>query len=292
VLLKRVLDALAALRVPDGATVECLVCDNNSTDQTKTIVEGAAGDFAIGPLRYLFEPQQGKSHALNRAVAGAEGDWLLFIDDDIRVPPHWLEAYVEAMGRYPDAACLGGGLETWMGGRPTRRQTFLMTHYPAAFGLLDVAEDTRLNPPEVTAFGGNMAVRADAMPDGGFDPNAGMFAGARIAGEDVGLLARVIGNGGEGWLIAGAAVGHFIPHDRAGAKQLWRWNMGIGRRWVAERGLPEKGRFGVAWWAWREYARRLVIAASRWRPTPSRDYYRAYCDAAQYYGYLTADSSP
>jgi len=84
----------------EGVTFDVVVCDNNSSDDTKRVVDQHAEQWATRhgdrfPLRYLFEPTQGKSHALNRIVTETSGDWLLLIDDDIKVDSGWLRGYIE-----------------------------------------------------------------------------------------------------------------------------------------------------------------------------------------------------
>jgi len=110
-LLRQTLESLAALEIPRGIRATVIVADNNSSDDTKAVVE--AIQPRLGPdlsLEYLFESTQGKSHALNALIAAARGEWLLLLDDDVLVEPGWLELYVRAMNRYPKAACLGGGI--------------------------------------------------------------------------------------------------------------------------------------------------------------------------------------
>lgn len=40
--------------------------------------------------KLLHEPQRGKSRALNLGIAESKGDWLVFTDDDVRLPGDWL----------------------------------------------------------------------------------------------------------------------------------------------------------------------------------------------------------
>jgi glycosyltransferase involved in cell wall biosynthesis len=89
VILAKALDSLAASTLPANSEWEVLVVDNNSKDQTRTIIEGFCQRHP-GRFRYLFEPQQGKSFALNSALREARGDILAFVDDDVTVEPTWL----------------------------------------------------------------------------------------------------------------------------------------------------------------------------------------------------------
>ena len=67
-LLDETLSSLRALHVKAGRLWDVIVVDNNSTDDTRAVIERQAGDFPV-PLRYLFEARQGRSSALNAGIA-------------------------------------------------------------------------------------------------------------------------------------------------------------------------------------------------------------------------------
>src|SRR5208282_6191977 len=87
--LARALDSVAAQILPESIEWEVLVTDNNSNDQTRDVVKDRCHRYP-GHFRYLFESQQGKSHALNAGIREARGDILAFTDDDVTVEPTWL----------------------------------------------------------------------------------------------------------------------------------------------------------------------------------------------------------
>src|ERR1700751_1939372 len=72
---------------------EILVVDNNSKDQTFEVVTDFCRRYP-GRFRYLFEAQQGLSHARNAGIREARGDVLVFVDDDVTVTPTWLQHLV------------------------------------------------------------------------------------------------------------------------------------------------------------------------------------------------------
>jgi glycosyltransferase involved in cell wall biosynthesis len=102
--LSDVLDDLLKLRT-DGISYEVIVVDNNSNDQTKQVVAKAQTKLQ-DKIVYLFEPRQGKSHAMNLAIANARGNILAFTDDDIKIDPDWLVNLRECFSRY---SCDGAG---------------------------------------------------------------------------------------------------------------------------------------------------------------------------------------
>jgi len=53
--------------MPQSDHWEVLIINNNSKDQTREVAE-AYGRRDPAHIHYLFEPLQGKSHALNRGI--------------------------------------------------------------------------------------------------------------------------------------------------------------------------------------------------------------------------------
>jgi glucosyl-dolichyl phosphate glucuronosyltransferase len=96
---------------------ELLVVDNKSTDHTRAVVEEERVLFPA-PLRYLFEPEQGRYAALNTGIRAAKGSIIATTDDDARVEPDWLTQAangLEALG----CDYVGGKVfPIWKGSRP------------------------------------------------------------------------------------------------------------------------------------------------------------------------------
>lgn len=74
---------------------EVIVVDNNSSDQTKKIVN----DFIGTPIRYCTEKEQGLSYARNLGIKEAKGDYIAFIDDDAIADRMWLETALSVINR-------------------------------------------------------------------------------------------------------------------------------------------------------------------------------------------------
>ncbi len=89
---------------------EVLVVDNNSTDDTRQVVEEESARPGP-PIRYVKEAEQGIPYARNRAIQEAlNSDYLVFIDDDEIPRPGLLRAAVDALDR-DGAQCAGGRVE-------------------------------------------------------------------------------------------------------------------------------------------------------------------------------------
>ncbi len=76
----------AQLGVPD---IEAIVVDNGSTDTTRTVAEGHGA-------RYLFEAEPNRALARNTGIEAAAGEIVLFVDDDVVLPPYFVAAHARA----------------------------------------------------------------------------------------------------------------------------------------------------------------------------------------------------
>ena len=64
---------------------EILLVDNNCTDNTRAVFETFAHEHADMTLRYVVETEQGLSAARNKGIREANGDILVYVDDDALV---------------------------------------------------------------------------------------------------------------------------------------------------------------------------------------------------------------
>lgn len=86
------LKAVLENQLPDPLMLQVIVADDDSTDGTLALAENIATDderaltFNAGP-RPENEVWRGKNWACDRAIQKATGDYLLFIDADVRLQP-------------------------------------------------------------------------------------------------------------------------------------------------------------------------------------------------------------
>ena len=106
--LSNALTSLAASIMPAGMDWDILVVDNNSTDETRKVSERFFQLYQ-GRFRYLFEPRQGKSFALNSGIREAKGEILAFVNDDVTVQPDWLQNLIDP---FRDPRWAGCGAES------------------------------------------------------------------------------------------------------------------------------------------------------------------------------------
>jgi glycosyltransferase involved in cell wall biosynthesis len=85
--LRDTLGSLAEIHSP--GSWEVIVVDNNSTDGTPETIAAVAAAFPV-ELRYVHEPVQGISAALNAGIGAASGELIAITNDDHRYDRDWL----------------------------------------------------------------------------------------------------------------------------------------------------------------------------------------------------------
>lgn len=231
--LRHTLASLAALR-PDGPW-EVIVVDNNSPDATRRVVEDAAASFPVA-LRYLFEREQGRSPALNAGIRASRGAIIVTTDDDVRVPPDWLDRAASGLDRLQCGYVGGKVLPIWGAPRPAWLPDRSGKHW-AAIALLDYG-------PEPIEFGSrvplgvNMAFTRAALELAGlFDPQTGRRAGTLLGQEVREWCIRARRAGVRGFYEPAMTLDHVVPVERLQKAYFRRWFYwrGISRALLYER---------------------------------------------------------
>jgi len=229
-LLRETLDSLAQARVPDGLRWEVLVVDNNSTDDTASVVRDRSQAFPVS-LRYVFEPRQGKSWAMNTGIEQSQHPLIAFADDDVKVSREWLAAVAAGFRDYPDAAYLGGSVAPiWEAPCP---QWFANTGKTlwGTLAILDYGEESFVfEDQRKIPIGANFAVRRATLDRvGGFDPALGRNSSQILLGQELPeFFARVRAAGLLGRYIPTMSVQHHVPARRLNPDYVRRWWYGKG----------------------------------------------------------------
>ncbi len=86
--------SLATLAVQQEAPpFEAVVVDNGSSDATGAVLADAATRYASLALRVVALPEPNRAAARNAGVAAANGDIVVFVDDDVLLPAHFLASH-------------------------------------------------------------------------------------------------------------------------------------------------------------------------------------------------------
>ncbi len=196
---------------------EVLLVDNNSTDATRQFTHDFTRTTRLS-LRYTFCPRQGLSHARNHGIDEARGRWLVFIDDDIRATPGWLQAITETF-RGHDCDAVGGRIHLEI---PLEQLPKWIR--PDMYGFLGYQDfgdrPYRLDGFREFPFGGNMAIHRWMFERiGRFDTDMGRKgAGTRkeelFKGEETDFFHRLATANGIIWYQPRVLVRHkVLPHQ-------------------------------------------------------------------------------
>ena len=146
---------------PSGYRFELIIVDNNSSDNTRAVVEGMA-TLPEWTIKYLFQPEAGKSRCLNLAILKSSGDLLVFTDDDTVAAPGWLAALIECFQVHSCDAAGGRVLPLYPPGIPNWvKENVKILDGPIVF-YDHGPENIQLDATTMSKFiGANLAVRRE-----------------------------------------------------------------------------------------------------------------------------------
>jgi glycosyltransferase involved in cell wall biosynthesis len=168
--------------------IEIIVIDNGSTDHTADVVDGLRQRH--GPrLRYIFEDKLGLSVARNRAIREANGEFILFLDDDALASSHWVQHIVDVFERDMDIGCVGGKIDPiWEAEEPD----WIPEEYRSVFTILDYSNGVKEMPAPSIPYGANVAFRTSVFRHiKPFREDLGRVGKNLLSSEESELIARL-----------------------------------------------------------------------------------------------------
>ena len=230
--LGKTLESIAASTCPGWIDWGVLVVDNNSKDQTRAVVEDFCRRYP-DRFRYVFEPQQGKSYALNAGIREARGDVLAFTDDDVTFEPTWLQNLTDP---------LRDGIWAGVGGRTVLAEPFCPPRWlplgePDSFEVLAASFDRGPEPCELreAPYGANMAFRKEMfLKYGGFRTDLGPRPGSQVRDEDTEFGRRLLAAGERLRYEPTAVAYHPLQKERVSKRHLLAWWFDYGRATVRQ----------------------------------------------------------
>lgn len=218
--LKRCLEALEKANVPEGLLWEILVVDNNSSDDTKDIVESMKQGGKLN-IRYVLEKKQGISYARNRSIVEAAGKIVSMLDDDSVPESDWLRNITETFKEY-DADCVGGKITPieW----PKKIPKWVNSELYAYMTIYDKGDSVKEIKWYIdTPFGANIAYKKSIFDKVGlFNTSLGRVGlGSTYAGEEQDMTKRILEKGGKVIYQPKAVVHHPIRLEMM-AKRYYR----------------------------------------------------------------------
>ena len=158
-----------------GELFEVIVVDNNSSDETRMVVENFKN--RIQNLKYVFEVKPGLHSGRHRGMKESISDILVYADDDIEAFPTWLEGIHESFNE--DSVVLVGGknIPKWESEPPYWIYEMWMDlcEYGHALGHLSILDfgDNIMEVDPGYVWGCNFSIRKNVLLEaGGFHPDS------------------------------------------------------------------------------------------------------------------------
>jgi glycosyltransferase involved in cell wall biosynthesis len=219
------IDALRSQECP--APFEIIVVDNNSTDDTETVVRRHS-DSEGAPLRYVKETRQGIVHARNCAIeCSRDSEFLAFIDDDELPGPSWMRSAVDTL-ESEGADCVGGQIRVKLDGE--KRPAWLEDELLGFLGEKKYGDRPfRILDFSTPVWSGNVAYRTSVFANGlRFDMRynrKGMGVGG---GEDAIMFDILLKNGAHICYRPEMLVNHYVEEWKLKRRYFMRLHFTAG----------------------------------------------------------------
>jgi glycosyltransferase involved in cell wall biosynthesis len=255
--LGKTLEGMAKIEKGD-LTVEFVVVDNGSTDQTKLVVDLFSNRI---PIKYIFEPRSGKNRALNTALEKCDlGKIVVFTDDDVDAPPDWLVSIHSVCERWPNHAVFGGRINivfpfenvpNWAS------DPFLSS---VGFSYHNYSNEECVYGDSLTPFGPNFWVRRKVFDQGRrFNEAIGPRPKNRMMGSETYFLCGLLKDNYEIVYSPRVAVGHRIQPETLKISAICSRGYRLGRGEAHILGLPGQTLLRHNHKLWRLYRNGSII---------------------------------
>ena len=207
---------------------ECVVVNNNSTDDTMERFAEFVTQYPDFNIRIVTEVNQGLSYARNRGIRESSGEYIAIIDDDERIAPEFIAAYIDLFDTTPDAMAAGGPIVAeYQGKRPRWMSRF--TERPIA-NTMYWGDKVKVFPKGRVPGGGNMALRREAVRRYGvFDTALGYVGESLLGGEECDLFERLQIADAKYYYVPKAVMYHIIPERKLTDEYFERLCSNVGR---------------------------------------------------------------
>jgi glycosyltransferase involved in cell wall biosynthesis len=224
-LLRAAISSLLRAPVPAGLEVTIWVVDNNSKDDTESVVREIQTEAAL-PCRYIKETKQGLSHARNAGIRAGSGELIGFIDDDEEIDEDWYKVVAREFAGQETQFIGGANLPNWAAPAP---DWLPLASYAAIAVTAPMPRSPIGGESGVELWGGNAVIRRSAFERVGlFSTKHGRSAKGLLADEDRELLERLLGADIHGVYVPDLIIYHYIPAERLTRRYHRRWRFWKG----------------------------------------------------------------
>jgi len=226
---KYIYNILQSLAQNDLSTdlYEILLINNNCTDRTEEKCKLFQQDHPHVAFRYFVELQQGLSYARNRGITEANGDILIYVDDDALVNKKYIRTYYELFLKEKNVFAAGGPIIPKYETEPPKWMSFftkeLLTGY--LYQGNKIGKFKRRYPG-----GGNAAYRKIVFEKTGyFNVDLGRKGGNLVGAEEKDIFDKMSAMGMEFYYHPKAILYHIIPKEKLTNDYFNRLTLSIGQ---------------------------------------------------------------
>jgi len=241
-----------------GLTVEFIIVDNGSTDQTKSVVDSFSDRISI---HYIFEARSGKNRALNTALEKCElGKIVVFTDDDVDVSPDWLVSIRSVCDRWPNHAVFGGRINVVFPVEKVPEWASDPYLSSLCFAHHDYSDKECIYGTHMTPYGPNFWVRQEVFDDGRrYDEVIGPCPTNRIMGSETSFLIALLKDNYEIIYSPTAVVGHRVQPKTLKFSSICQRGYRLGRGEAHYLGLPAQNLLRNHFLLWLLYRNGSII---------------------------------
>lgn len=219
------LEHLARQSVPYDA-YEIIIVNNNSTDNTESIVQEFLKENPELPASYFLELNQGHTYARNRGIEESKGDILAFIDDDAFVDVDYVKEISGFFKTKEDATAIGGRIVPKY---EVEEPKWMSRHLLPLVAALDKGSQVRKFQGSKFPIGANMAFRKEAFEKyGQFDVELGRRGSGLEGGDEKDMMYRLKRHHEAIYYVPGVKVDHIIPEKRLTMEYIRGLAHGVG----------------------------------------------------------------
>lgn len=213
--LKKLLKSIVQLKIRDDVEIEIIITDNDVDQTAKPVYHWFIDKYDI-IIKYYLEKQKNISLARNLLLSKANGEYILFIDDDETADPEWLAQLLLSIEKYEADAVFGQVQFYFDPKTPKWIQDCYLFH----------PDDDMITGENATLYKtGNVIIRASALKpmDTLFDPDYGT-----TGGDDMLFFCKLNQKGTKFINCAEACTKEYVPSHRSNVKWLLRRAMAGG----------------------------------------------------------------
>ena len=210
---------------------EVLIIDNNSTDDTKKTADEFCKKHTN--FRYVFEEKQGLSHARNRAIVEAKGEYLAYIDDDAIADKDWIKNILAVIKTDSSMAAFGGPIYPWYNKEKPK-------WFKDEFALHSWGEEHFQLSEQNCPFGlsgSNMVFKKEILNKyNGFSAEYGMNGDKIAFGEESLLFNKMLKNSENIQYFPEISVSHLVSEKNYSLKEAFKRSVQNGKAIAQIRG--------------------------------------------------------